>query len=374
MAYLEISPEERRRLKETLRSAYSSPAQLKELAKDHVPSIEGSVHWEQESDLVRGRFVDAANEQGLLDRALASASADRPYRPDLKTLALYFSQKSGWTAPLEVHDLDLGGSLEALTIVGDPFVGPSRLARWLIAVERQVCQVRCGVEHGTGFLVAPDLVLTNYHVVEKHLANGVPASKVQVRFDYREGPRGEAPADDPDAWLPIAADWEIPHAPHSQSDITLEGEPQPHELDYALLRLRTQVGSEPDENGETRGWIDLSTSPELPDRDLPILIVQHPGSDSPPPLQMPLKIAFATPGFETPNANGTRVAYRPSTKKGSSGSPVFDQQLKPVALHHNRGQISEEAVDLVKNNRGIPLARIRESLDDEVRALLISPG
>ena len=89
---------------------------------------------------------------------------------------------------------------------------------------------------------------------------------------------------------------------------------------------------------------------------------------------MPLQVTFATPGFEALNNNKTRIAYRPSTKKGSSGSPVFDGTLKAVALHHNRGQINPDAKDLVKNNRGIPLNKIRAALDNEVRELLIAPS
>ncbi|MCA9993952.1 MAG: hypothetical protein KDE29_23390, partial [Anaerolineales bacterium] len=56
-----------------------------------------------------------------------------------------------------------------------------------------------------------------------------------------------------------------------------------------------------------------------------------------------------------------------------SGSPVFDGSLRPVALHHNLGQIHPEMKQLVKNNRGIPLVTIRAALDEQVRQLLVAP-
>lgn len=153
------------------------------------------------------------------------------------------------------------------------------------------------------------------------------------------------------------------------------GDPGEQELDFALLKLQDDAGNKiPAGEDRKRGWVDLSRDARLPASAAPILIVQHPSSDGGPAPQMPLQIAFATPGFENPNANGTRVAYKPSTKPGSSGSPVFGPDFRAVALHHNRGQIDPAAVDLVRNNRGIPLAKIRAALSAEARSLLVAPA
>lgn len=274
--------------------------------------------------------------------------------------------------------LDVSLALERLTISGEPFLDTTVLARWLIGVERQVCQVRCRSEFGTGFLVAPDLVLTCYHVVEGYLTNKVPLHKVQVRFDYRRTRPGVEPPDT-DTWIGLDPDWAIPYRPYSKTADTPNGVqqklvPANDELDFALLKLARAVGYEPPEGEEqSRGWIDLSSNPSIPAEQTPVLIVQHPGRVAPPPPQDPLQIAFATPGFGELNANQTRIAYTPSTRPGSSGSPVFDRSLSPVALHHNLGQIHPELTGLVKNNRGIPLRTIRAALDDSVRALLVAP-
>jgi hypothetical protein len=271
------------------------------------------------------------------------------------------------------HGLDVKGALEQLTSI-DPFINTSQLARWILRVERQVCMVRCGAENGTGFLVAPDLVLTCYHVVESHLKGDVPRDAVKVRFDYRVSATGVPPPPYEQDWESLDVHWTIPHAPYSAADLSLVGDPAPGELDFALLRLSSKKGGEvpPGEHGP-RGWVDLSSTPHTPTLDAPVLIVQHPGVPNGTPPQMPLKISFATPGFVHANGNGTRLVYHPSTLPGSSGSPVFDAKLAPVALHHNRGEPHPTHSGLVANNRGVPLAKIRTALDDATRALLVAP-
>jgi hypothetical protein len=193
---------------------------------------------------------------------------------------------------------------------------------------------------------------------------------VRLRFDYHEDLQGATIAG---PWLTIDETWVIPCATYSNADITLDGEPADEELDYALLRLSTPAGDEDLPGGRRRGWVDLSGEVHLPEEHTPILIVQHPRNASPPPTQMSLQVSFDTPGFQSLNANGTRMVYTPSTEKGSSGSPVFDRRLRPVALHHNRGEIDANAIGLSKNNRGIPLKTIKAHLPEDIRALLL-PG
>ena len=54
----------------------------------------------------------------------------------------------------------------------------------------RIGQAVCRIEYpanegqGTGFLVADDLVLTNYHVVEQHIDNKRPPAEIRCRFDY----------------------------------------------------------------------------------------------------------------------------------------------------------------------------------------------
>ena len=274
-----------------------------------------------------------------------------------------------------MHGLDLKAELEALTSAGNPFMDTTRLARWIIGAERHVCRVRCGDAMGTGFLIGPDLVLTCYHVVQGHISGVVSASNVAVLFDYRRDAAGNDPVEDPEAWIGIDATWEIPWSTYTSYDITVAGdEPTVEELDYAILKLKRSPGNDPPPGEpERRGWVDLSANRPLPAGGDPVLIVQHPGiANSSPPAQYPLQIAFATPGFDSAIASGTRVRYRPSTLPGSSGSPVYDRTFAAFALHHNRGQINSAAASLHQNNQGIPVSSVRAHLKSHRQELFAS--
>jgi hypothetical protein len=375
MGRLTLAPEDWQRIKKALQSSFAL-RQLDNFVEASFATLYDDVDWRAPAAEVVHDLVARANNRGILDQLLVAVSAVRPDRPDLRALALYYAQQPGWSAALETYGLPLASGLELLTTRGDPFMDTTRLAAFLIRAERQVCQVQCptlnGMGHGTGFLVGPDLVLTCYHVVKGHLAEGFGADQVRVRFDYRCAADGTAPPYTSGEWLPIDPAWNIPRSPPSKADILLLGEPKQDELDFALLKLQRRIGAEPPP-GETapRGWVDLSTDPPVPPRQAPVLIVQHPGTGQSNPPQHPLKVAIA-PGFEGPNGNGTRFIYTPSTLQGSSGSPVFGPDYRAVAMHHNRGTPPDVA-GLVKSNRGIPLAKIRAALAPEIRARLIPP-
>lgn len=376
MAYLKLNESDGIRIRKALESSFTLPA-LATFVGERFPHVSGEVTWMgmgQGLTNVAFQVVLISNMHGVLDQVILALVDERRARPDLLALALELSRRPGWTAANPAHGLAVESVLEKLTSSGDPFFDTTRLAQWLVRVERQVCQVRCGNEHGTGFLIGPDLVLTCFHVVKRHLQGAVPASGVQVRFDYRSSAAGEAPPYDAGTWLDIDSEWRIPRSPYSNADLTLEGEPTPAELDFAVLKLREQAGKAiPDGEHRPRGWVDLSREPPLPSPEAPMLIVQHPESGKASSPQMPLQIAFASPGFDHVNGNGTRIAYMPSTLKGSSGSPVFDRTLEAVALHHNRGQMHPSSANLTRNNRGIPLGKIRAALDESVLQLLTPP-
>src|SRR5262249_29997472 len=101
---------------------------------------------------------------------------------------------------------------------------------------------------GTGFLVGPDLVLTNYHVVEKYIENDPrigaevrDTKELRCRFDYAVESTGEN-AGTPKS-LASGPGWLVDYAKYSHVDPGDQGGlPQSTELDYALLRLSEPVG------------------------------------------------------------------------------------------------------------------------------------
>ena len=247
-------------------------------------------------------------------------------------------------APEPPLDLERTAFLEKATSL-NPFLDIGDLRKWCGYAESRVCRVRGdGDDYGTGFLVGANLVVTCFHVVKDFIATE-QRQYLSVCFD---------PVIDSESAtvIDIDADWDVPFAKVSEKDLQDSfGAPEPDELDFALLRLTNSPG-------ETRGFFQLRDNVRMPRVSEPIMIAGHPGPNA--PLQE-LKFSMAAPGFEKVNENKTRMVYKTSTLKGSSGSPVFDRQFRLIGLHHNRG---ERDGQFYANNRGIPIKTILKFLSD----------
>lgn len=226
-------------------------------------------------------------------------------------------------------------------------------------VETRVCRVELGGNAaGTGFLVGPDAVLTNYHVLKPVLTGAVQSDKVMCRFDYKvlaDGSRVEG--------VVVGlhpADWNRDSSPNSAAEDTHHPDDPPptaEELDYVLVRLARPIGNESaapkgGADAPRRGWlrVPILAPPFLP--KMPLMIAQHPDGK-------PLKLAVDTEAVIGVNANQTRVRYATTTEAGSSGSPVFDLNWNLVALHH----LGDPAYDHPPAyNQGVPIDKIRARL------------
>jgi hypothetical protein len=174
------------------------------------------------------------------------------------------------------------------------------------------------VEHqghkiGTAFLIAPDLVLTNAHVMRD-----IPVlEQGGVRFNV--GLQTEA------QWRYFAE--QILHS-------AIE------ELDFALVRLKAPPISAPS--------VTLSNEAAYPAQ--PANILQHPGGAG-GLMQVALRYNAIV------HVDPTRLYYVTDTENGSSGSPVFNDDWQVIALH--RAGIVDDARRPVKNaNQGVPLTAI----------------
>ncbi|MGF3021714.1 trypsin-like serine peptidase [Methylobacterium aquaticum] len=220
----------------------------------------------------------------------------------------------------------------------------------LLALEGQVCRVDIdGNAAGTGFLVGPDVVLTNWHVVARVKRAAIP-TRVTCLFDYallESGARGGER-------VGLHADGCVDDRPYAPAELTADpASPPPaaDELDYALIRLARPVGA-PTATGPGRGWIALPAAPVPLDPQAPLLILQHPDG-------APLKLALDTESVIGANANGTRIRYRTNTDPGSSGSPCFSMDWDLAALHH----FGDPAWVKPVFNQGVPADLIRASIE-----------
>jgi hypothetical protein len=188
------------------------------------------------------------------------------------------------------------------------------LLRDLPVAVRRVCCVRLdGANTATGFLVGPDLVLTNWHVVAPALAkpDAVPA-RISVCFDFLH----EAGSGTP---VVVKArsilKWRTARAKYLPHDV-VESDPA---LDYALVQLESSLVD--------RGFVDLSQAPGLSTGGR-VVIVGHPNGR---PMEVSFSRGVGLHGFQGPLAY-----YDADTLSGSSGSLVLlehQAQLVGALLH-----------------------------------------
>src|SRR6202158_1871401 len=232
--------------------------------------------------------------------------------------------------------------------------------------ERRVCRIELndrGNTMGTGFLVGPDAVLTNYHVLESVLAEPALASAVCFRFDYKtlaDGTEYEGVVA-----RPHPTEWQLDHSPYGKGEAKGAPDsppPAPDELDYALVRLdppiRPPTAQPPAPQGTPRGWVRVpEVDPAITDKSL--FILQHPRGAA-------LKLALDTHADPRLVNGGLRLRYATTTDEGSSGSPCFSSRWTLLALHH----YGDPAWGRAAYYQGIPIGRIR----DRVRAELKRSG
>lgn len=238
-------------------------------------------------------------------------------------------------------------SFEKIIRPQNPTIDFARFEAALVCLRRRVCRIQFGHEPiGTGFLIGPDLVMTNHHVVAQVLTKTVAAEVVRCVFDVVS--HSSAPPRE----VKLAPEWDVLHSPPSVVDVENDPkgrDPSIDELDFAVIRLAEPVGAEAGK-GETRGWVRIPDS-FFAQRGDPLVIAQHPRGRA-------LEIAIDTEAILSVNDSGTRVRYRTNTEPGSSGSPCFDMSLETlIAVHHSGDRRFRPAY-----NEGIPVHRIHHRL------------
>jgi hypothetical protein len=206
---------------------------------------------------------------------------------------------------------------------------PQRFASDLLRNCARVCRIKVSAPGqqtlGTGFLVGPDLVLTNHHVLEGGLSGKVPPSGVTFKFDFHTQSDFSI---NPTAPYGLSTDWRIADSPPSSADFDPSpvGLPEPtDELDYALVRLNGSPGTDELEIGERRGWLHLLDTGADPRPGEQLFIPQHPNG-------LPLRAAIGE--IVNTNQGMTRLTHQVNTMKGSSGSPCFSLRFDLIAMHH----------------------------------------
>lgn len=322
------------------------------------------VYWANTANpllVVLRDLLTRLEQEGQTVAFLKTVYAKRPFRADIRGLITQLAPEAAVDQLTSPFDFVVQDNANRSTQPVDGKLAPGlqrnikphlqmldlRLwAQGLDQASHRVCRVDIGGSPaGTGFLVGPSVVLTNWHVVENAAGQGSLAT-LSCRFDYARQADGSFSTGEEIALADGGLLHHRPYAPAEASDTPDQPPPLATELDFALLCLAKAAGKE-------RGWFALPERDETLPEKTPLIIVQHPHGG-------PIKLAIDTEAvLPTPGApERPRLRYATNTDPGSSGSPCLSMDWQLVALHH----YGDPAWSDPKFNQGIPAGRIRADL------------
>lgn len=257
--------------------------------------------------IVVGKLIEESYATGDLTNILDAVQRNYPRAPSMV----------GLREKLELIDTSVEkqrivrqfDSLEAI-VSGSSFKNPLSWSEQLLTRTSAICRVSAGKKNGTGFLVAEDMILTAYHVVEGLLAGHNLIEPVGVEFGYVQDSAGRMMN------VQTTAERCILSQSYSQTDLRRNGNPDANELDFALLSLAAPVDA-------NRAPVDIKAAPPRPKSKI-LFVLQHPLGNM---MQMSVGCVLASDIQH-------RLRYDADTYPGSSGGLVLDEDLAPVGMHH----------------------------------------
>ncbi len=174
-----------------------------------------------------------------------------------------------------------------------------------ISMGRAVGRIAIGSEMGTGLLVGPSLLMTNFHV----LSSALEAARAVVRFDYQENNSGQ---------ISQFQDFRLSPNAFFVGD---------KDLDFTIVGVEfvSRTGRALSEYP----WVKLIADLGKAEDGDSLNIIEHPRGGF-------KQIAFRNNTIITiPRERNDFLYYTTDTEPGSSGSPCFNDQWELVALHHS---------------------------------------
>lgn len=185
-------------------------------------------------------------------------------------------------------------------IIGENTLRDIYILNLALEASKAVVRIRTSEGLGTGFMIAPDLLMTNNHVIKTQEI----AQKSDFSFNYQLDINGK---ECPTQTIGALAD-----------GVFYTNE----ELDFTVVNLKDVP--------EFGNFLIFKS--KLAQQDDRVAIIQHPGGH--------LKKISIQNNFVA-YADKQVLQYTTSTENGSSGSPVFDDDFQVIGIHHSGGMLPE---------------------------------
>ncbi|MDP3747197.1 MAG: N-acetylmuramoyl-L-alanine amidase [Phenylobacterium sp.] len=258
---------------------------------------------------------------------------------------------SGWRKARLTADTDdavrpeiIIGRDESLDAVFLEVLAQRRAGVGIIWTSGRDYEGREGSWSGTGFLVAPNLLLTNHHV----LNSPEVAEAAELAFDYELSLKALISGRRTD---PVAG-----RRYRLRPDQLFITSPLSGGLDYSFVWIE-------DVQAPKGAVIRMERAAFSIKPEERAFLVHHPAG-------RPKRVSFEDSDVVTARPDGAVIHYTSDTEPGSSGAPVFDRTGRLIALHHasrrNVEQIqTSDGLTPTYVNEGIKIAAI--ALDLETR-------
>lgn len=276
-------------------------------------------------------IIDAAQNEGKVDSLIKAALNDYPDDIGLRgalngSLSGIISDKildtpSSWKGrdDEDTYEKIIGkeSTLLDITFLETGLVRAASVARVVLS----------NGATGSGFLIDGNILITNHHVIP----NISQARDTHLQFNYQRNAEGLSLTADE---YKLDPDGGFATSPANQHD-------------WSAVRIKGDANAR---------WGHIALTENEITKNKRVTIIQHPNGL---PKQIALHHNYVR--YADPNV----VQYLTDTLPGSSGSPVFDDEWKLIALHHSGGYIREPHTKrLVFRNEGIHINRIIEGLRD----------